>query len=243
MRKGLVLVVMALLLSVPIAGAANQPKIAPPSSDETTVIRCIIDGKKVEKMLPVSTVQNLIEIGDSHKQDFLTIYDKTKTAEDAEQALTNIRPFFQALIDSGLTDKTVDQLNGLYRVIRDKIREPRQQQEYKPRNDGNAIPLGIWNGIPTPMWANTICGIFDVGTCSGFACGTHTLIPTIGADFFITYYFTGESLTVGAFGFTSANAAFQVIIGFVGILICTPLIMLGPYFMTGLCGFVFGLGV
>jgi hypothetical protein len=243
MKKGLVLIVMALLLSVPIAGAITQPKITAPSANEITVIRCIVDGKKVEKVLPVTTIQNLIKMGSSHKQDFLTIYDKTKTAEEVEQAFTNIRPFFQALIDSGLTDKTIDDLNILYRDIRDKIREPRQQPTLKMKDGGNANPLGIWNGIPTPMWANTICGIFDVGTCSGFACGTHTLIPTIGADFFITYYFTGESLTVGGFGFTSANAAFQVIIGFIGILLCTPLIMLGPYFMTGLCGFVFGLGV
>lgn len=242
MKKGLVLVVMALLLSVPIVGAVNQPKLASSSANETTLIRCIVDGKRVEKELPVSMIRNLIDMGSSHREDFLTIYDKTKTSEEVEQAFSNIQPFFQALIQSGLTDKTVDNLNTLYHSIRDKIREPRQQPVWKPQDGGDARPLGIWNGIPTPMWANVICGIFDAGTCSGFACGTHTLIPTIGVDLFITYAFEGESLTVGGFGFTSANVAFQVIIGFIGVLICTPLIMLGPYFMTGLCGFVFGLG-
>jgi hypothetical protein len=191
----------------------------------------------------VSTIQNLIDMGAAYKQDFLTIYDKTKTAEEVEQAFANVQPFFQALIQSGLTDKSVDDLNNLYHGIRDKIREPRRQPAWKPQDGGGVRPLGIWNGLPTPMWGNAICGIFDVGSCSGFACGTHTFIPTIGADFFITYYFTGESLTVGFLGFTSANVAFQAIIGFIGVLICTPLIMLGPYFMTGLCGFVFGLGV
>jgi hypothetical protein len=243
MKKGLVLVIMALLLSIPIAGAANQPKLTSPSTNETTLIRCIVDGKRVEKVLPISTMLSLIDMGTSHREDFLTIYDKTKTAEEVEHAFTNIQPFFQALIHSGLTDKTVDDLNTLYHGIRDKILEQRHQPTWKPQDGGDARPLGIWNGVPTPVWANAICGIFDVGTCSGFACGTHTLIPTIGVDLFITYAFEGESLTVGGLGFTSANAAFQAIIGFIGVLICTPLIMFGPYFMTGLCGFVFGLGM
>ena len=243
MKKGLILAVMALLLLVPTAGAMNEPKLVPTPTNETTVIRCIVDGKRVEKTLPISTIQSLIDMGSAHKDDFLTIYNKTKTTEEVEQAFTNIQPFFQALVQSGLTGKTVDGLNSLYHSIRNKIREPRRQPGGNPNDGGDARPLGIWNGVPTPAWGNTLCGIFDVGTCSGFAFGTHTLIPTIGADFFITYYFTGESFTVGAFGFTSANAAFQVIIGFIGVLICTPIVMLGPYFMTGLCGFMFGLGV
>jgi hypothetical protein len=242
MRKGLVLAVMALLLTIPITGAVNQPKLTSPSTNETTLIRCVVDGKRVEKVLPISTIRSLMDMGSSHKEDFLTIYDKTKTSEEVDKAFTNIQPFFQALIHSGLTDKTVDNLNALYHSIRDKIREPRRQPVWNPKDGGNVRPLGIWNGMPTPAWANAICGIFDVGSCSGFALGTNTAIPTIGADAFITYAFEGESLTVGFFGFTSANVAFQVIIGFIGVLICTPLIMLGPYFMTGLCGFMFGLG-
>ncbi|HVQ00726.1 MAG TPA: hypothetical protein VMT57_04355 [Candidatus Thermoplasmatota archaeon] len=242
MKKGLVLIVMALLLSVPIGGAVNQPMHMKPSANETTVIRCIVDGKRVEKVLPISTIQSLVDMGSSHKDDFLTIYDKTKTAQDVEQAFTNIQPFFQALIQSGLTDKTVEDLNNLYHGIREKIREPRRQPAWKPQDGGDARPLGIWNGIPTPVWGNILCGIFDVGTCAGFAGGTNAAIPTIGIDVFITYAFTGTSATVGLAGGTIATAAFQVIIGFVGVLIATPLVMIGPYFMTGLCILMIGIG-
>jgi hypothetical protein len=242
MKKGLVLAVMALLVSVPIASAVNQPKLTSPSTNETTV-RCVVDGKRVEKVLPISTIRSLIDMGASHKQDFLTIYDKTKTAEEVEQAFTNIQPFFQALIYSGLTDKTVDDLNTLYHGIRDKIREPRRQPTRLPQDGEDAGPLGIWNGMPTPVWGNAICGIFDAGMCAGFAGGTNAVIPTIGADAFITYAFSGTSVTVGLAGGTAAFTAFQVIIGFVGVLIVTPIIMLGPYFMTGLCLFMLGIGV
>jgi len=242
MKKGLVLVVMALLLAVPIAGAVNQPKLTSPSTNETTLIRCVVDGKSVEKVLPISTIRSLIDMGTSHREDFLTIYDKTKTTEEVEQAFTNIQPFFQALIHSGLTDKTVDDLNNLYHGIRDKIREPRRQPAWKPQDGGNARPLGIWNGFPTPIWGNVLCGIFDAGSCAGFAGGTNAVFPTIGIDLFITYAFTGTSITVGLTGGTIAAAAFQVIIGFIGVLIVTPLIMLGPYFMTGLCIVMLGIG-
>ena len=242
MKKGLVLVVMALLLTVPIASAVNQQQPSP-STNDTTRVRCVVDGKRVEKELPLSTIRNLIDVGKSLRDDFLTIYDKTKTSEELERAFTNVQPFFQALIDSGLTDKTVDDLNVLYHGIREKIREPLRQPAWKPQDGGDVQPLGIWNGIPTPAWGNAICGIFDVGSCSGFAFGTNTAIPTIGIDAFITYAFDGESLTIGGLGFTSANVAFQAIFGFIGVLICTPLIMLGPYFMTGVCGFMFGLGM
>jgi hypothetical protein len=242
MKKGLVLVVMALLLSVPIAGAVNQPKFTSPSANDSTVIRCVVNGKKVEKVLPVSSIQNLIEMGSSLKEDFLTIYDKTKTAKEVEQAFTNIQPFFQSLIDSGLTDKSIDELNSLYFGIRDKIREPRRQSLLEMNEGGNTRPLGIWNGVPTPIWGNVLCGIFDAGSCAGFAGGTNAVLPTIGIDLFITYGFTGTSITVGLTGGTIAAAAFQVIIGFIGILIVTPLVMIGPYFMTGLCILMLGIG-
>jgi len=242
MKKGLVLVVMALLLSVPIAGAVNQPKVPSPSTNDTTVIRCIVDGKTVKKELPISTIHNLIELGKSHQKDFLTIYDKTKTSEDVEQAFMNIQPFFQALIDNGLTDKSIDDLKSLYYGIRDKIREPRRQSLLEVNEGGNTRPLGIWNGVPTPIWGNVLCGIFDAGSCAGFAGGTNAVLPTIGIDLFITYGFTGTSITVGLTGGTIAAAAFQVIIGFIGILIVTPLVMIGPYFMTGLCILMLGIG-
>jgi hypothetical protein len=241
MRKAIILLLVALLFSAPITSAVQQPR-AHVSSD-TTIVCCIIDGKKIEKEMPIPSMQGLIDMGASHQADFMTIYDKTKTDEEVTQAFKNIEPFFQALIDSHLTDKTVDEMNSLYSNIREKIREPRGQTTWKPQESNPEQPLGIWNGLPTPIWANAVCGIFDAGFCVGFAAGTHMLIPTIGADAFITYGFQGTSISVGLFGGTMAFSAFQVIIGFIGILITLPLIMFGPYFMTGLCGFMIGIGV
>jgi hypothetical protein len=244
MRKGLVIIVLALLLSIPIASAGNQSQKCSVEIDDTTIIRCIVNGESLEKKMSVSTIQDLVDLGASYQEDFLTIYDKTKSDEEVTVAFENIEPFFQALIDSELTNKTVDELNTLYYGIREKIREPRRQPVWKSQDvDSGARPLGIWNGLPTPIWANVVCGIFDAGICAGFAFGTHTIIPTIGADAFITYGFQGTSITVGGFGGTMAFSAFQVIFVFVGILLALPLIMLGPYFMTGLCGGMIGIGV
>jgi len=237
MKKGIVLFLVGLLLSISAVNAIAQPPII---SKKTTTILCYVDDTRIEKEMSISTIQNLIDMGTSCKKDFLTIYDKTKSVEDVTVAFENIKPFFQALKESGLTDKTVEELNAVYYSIREKIKEPKHKLDWNQQQGRQ--PAGIWNGFPTPVWANAICGIFDVGMCMGFAGGTHALIPTIGIDAFITYAFQGESLTVGIFGGTMAVAAFQVIIGFIGILICLPLIMFGPYFMTGLCGFVFGLG-
>jgi hypothetical protein len=205
-------------------------------------VRITIGRETVEKEVPLETINAIIDLGKTCKEDFLTIYDKTTTAEQVQQAFSNIRPFFQALIDNKFTDKTIEELNDLYYNIREKIQEPMRRPKFSLKPQQGAQPLGIWNGMPTPIWANSICGIFDAGFCAGFAGGTHALIPTIGGDLFITYGFQGESLTVGLTGGTLAVSAFQVIIGFVGILIATPIVMIGPYFMTGLCGFVFGIG-
>lgn len=248
MNKGIVLFFAILLLTVPLTSAipiktefSTQKNTVLISEEETTIIRCSIDGKQIEKELSITTIQEIIEMGKSNKEDFLTIYDKTKSSQEVSVAFENIRPFFQALVDNGLTDKTVDELNTLYHNIRDKIREPRNKPFGRTR-DG-AQPTGLWNGVPTPVWGNVACGIFDIGLCAGFAFGTHTIFPTIGADAFITYAFQGESITAGALGGTLATLAFQVLFGFIGVLLATPLIMLGPYFMTGLCGAMFGIGI
>jgi len=188
----------------------------------------------------VSSIQNLIELGGSHKEDFLTIYDKTKSADEVATAIENIKPFFQALIDKELTDKTVEELNSLYYSIREKIREPRRQPQKVPQ-DGPQ-PLGIWNGIPTPVWANFMCGQFDIGICSGFAGGTHMLIPTVGADVFLTYAFQGTSVTIGGFGYTIATVGFNFVMGFIGVLLAMPLIMFGPYFLAGMSCLLVGVG-
>ena len=241
MKKGITLLFVVLLLSVPIAGAIHQPQNAPSNLEETTIILCVVDGKRIKREMPLSSIQDLIDMGGSHKEDFLTIYDKTKSTDEVAIAFKNIKPFFQALVDNQLTDRTVDELNDLYYNIREKIREQRRQPTCKP-HDGPQ-PLGIWNGIPTPVWANIICGQFDVGMCSGFAGGTHMLIPTVGADVFLTYAFEGTSVTVGAFGYTLGTVGFNFCLGFVGILLTMPLIMIGPYVLAGMSGLLFGVGI
>lgn len=241
MNKGMILFCVALLVSAPLVGAAYQPQKRSTNLEETTTFLCIINGRRTERELSVSSIQDLIEMGGSHKEDFLTIYDKTKSADEVSIAFENIKPFFQALIEKGLTDKTIEELNALYYDIREKIKEPRRQPHGMPQ-DGPQ-PLAIWNGFPTAVWANAMCGQFDVGVCAGFAGGTHLLIPTIGIDLFLTYAFDGTSVTVGGLGYTIAVAGFYFVVGFVGILLVTPLIMFGPYFLAGMSCFVVGVGV
>lgn len=243
MRKGVALIVVILLMALPAASAVTtSTPIANKeiTLEKTTTIMCNIGGKTISKELPTSVIEGIINMGKAHEKDFLTIYDKTKSPDDVAVAFRNVQPFFQALVDNGLTDRSVRELNDLYHTIREKIQEP------KPRNvipkDGPQ-PAGLWNGVPTPIWGNALCGIFEAGQCAGFVLGTHTLIPTIGVDLFLTYQFAGTSITLGAAGNTAATIGFDVIFGFIGILIVTPGIMLGGYFMTGLCGFMMGVGV
>lgn len=239
MRRGLVIIFLGFLLTMPITQAGNQSKKCFVETEETTTILCLINGERIEKEMSLTSIKNLIDMGASHKEDFLTIYDKRKSAEEVTTAFKNLQPFFQALVDSGLTENTVGELNILYSTIREKIGEPRHQ----PMRDGGARPLAIWNGLPTPLWANTICGQFDAGFCVGFAGGTHLLIPTVGADVFLTYAFQGTSVSVGGFGYTVAGMGFLFVMGFVGILLVTPLIMFGPYFLAGADGLMVGVGV
>jgi hypothetical protein len=192
------------------------------------------------KVLSTSELQTIIDMGKAHEQDFLTIYNKSKSQDDVDTAFANVQPFFQTLVDSHLTDKSVGDINDIFHAIREKIREPRQFSLL--RRDGPQ-PTGLWNGVPTPIWMNAICGIFEAGSCAGFVLGTHTLIPTIGADIFLTYMFSGTSVTLGFGGNTEALIGFDVILGFAGILIVTPGIMIGPYFLAGMCAFMMGVGV
>lgn len=240
LTTAIVVIAFLTLALSPLAIAVSPAKAI--TTTDTITIRITIGRQTTEKEMSLSVIKSVMDIGASCKKDFLTIYDKQKTSEEVAQAFENVQPFFQAMIDNDLTDKTVDEFNTMYQDIRAKIREPRRQPVWKPQDGDGARPLGIWNGLPTPVWANVVCGIFDAGMCAGFAGGTHAIIPTIGADAFITYGFQGESITVGGLGGTFAVTAFQVIFGFVGILLATPLIMLGPYFMTGLCGAMFGVG-
>lgn len=242
MKRELLTLVVVLILSIPIVSAAAKPPTNTIRNTQTTPVLCIIDGTYIEKDVSMTLLGNLCDLGARYKADFLTIYDKTASGNDVAYSLENITPFFEALKESGLTDKTVDEFRMLFYKIREKIYEPRRQSLWKPQQEDDARPFGLWNGVPTPVWANMMCGIFDAGLCMGFAAGTHLVIPTVGVDAFLTYGFNGESISVGFFGGTLAITAFQVIIGFVGILLCIPLMMAGPYFMTGMCSFMLGIG-
>jgi hypothetical protein len=241
MKREIALLFIALLLSVPTASAVQLPHGTnmPNTVEETTTVLCVIGNERIKKQIPLTIMEDLVEMGAANKEDFLTIYDKTTSTEEVTVAFENLRPFFQALIDSELTDKTVDELNELYYSIREKIGTPRRQSPW----DGGARPQGIWNGFPTPVWANVLCGQFDAGLCVGFAGGTHMIIPTVGLDLFMTYGFQGTSVSVGAFGYTFAATGFNFVLGFVGILLATPLVMLGPYFLAGMSGMLVGIGV
>jgi len=241
MKREIVLLFIALLLSVPLASAVQRPHgtNVPNTVEETTTVLCVIGNERIRKQMSLTMMQDLIDMGAAHKEDFLTIYDKTASTEEVTVAFENLKPFFQVLIKNGLTDKTVDELNALYYDIREKIGQPRQQSAW----NGQISPLGIWNGMPTPVWANVLCGQFDAGMCVGFAGGTHLIIPTVGADLFMTYGFQGTSVSVGGFGYTIAATGFNFVLGFVGILLATPLIMLGPYFLAGMSGMLVGIGV
>lgn len=250
-NKGLLVVFLSILLvAVPIASAVSLDAqyITRDGSDEqdvveeTTTILSVVNGKRIEKEMTVSSIESLIELGESFTDDFLTIYDKTKSTQEVDQAMQNIRPFFEALVDNDLTDSSVDELVELYYTIRDRIREPRRGSS-RPAQDGGLQPKALWNGIPTPVYGNFLFGIMDVGLVYGFALGSHTVLPTIGIDAFLVYAFTGTSTTVGFAGWTLAVAAMQVILGFIGVLLTTPLMMVGPYLMTGLGGGMLGIGL
>lgn len=194
------------------------------SSPDTATLMCSIAGKKVDKELPVEQIEEIMELGNSCSESFLTIYNKFSTEAELEQAFDDVQPFFQALADAELTEKTPEEMTELYQGTRGKIRM---------RNTGK----GLWNGVPTPVMLNVMCGIVAVGTLAvGYAIGTHTLLPTVGLDLLVTAEFTGESSTVGLFGWTQ-QALLQTFIafGFVGILlgVYPSGVIIGNIFMTG----------
>jgi hypothetical protein len=173
-------------------------------------------------------------LGESKKDDFLTIYNRYATQEEVDAAFADVQPFFTALVEHGLTDKSVDDLNSLFHSIREMIQKPK-------RDSFGPQPCGNWNGLPTPLFGNAACGIFTGGTAVGFVLGTHTFIPTIGADALITWGGNGETVSIGGLGFTtSTGPGFGVILGFVGILIATPIMIVGVLYITGFAGVYIG---
>jgi hypothetical protein len=202
---------------------------------ETTQIVCQVGKQKIVKEMPVDTIKSIIALGQSKKDAFITIYNKYATQEDVDKSFAEVQPFFNALVVNGLTDKSVDDLNTLYHNIRDLIKKPK-------RDPSGPQPCGSWNGLPTPVFGNAACGVFTASSATGFVLGTHTFIPTIGVDLFITWAGTGETVSIGTAGFTtSTGPEFGLIFGFAGILIATPIMIIGPLFITGVAGIYLGI--
>jgi hypothetical protein len=229
---------MLVLLLVPFYSSCISAVPQQQTQDQqTTRVLCIIGKQKIIKELPVSLLESLLVLGKSKREDFLTLYNKYASQEEVATAFQNIQPFFQELVRSGLTDKSVGDLNDLFHTIRDMIKKPR-------RNPEGPQPGGSWNGLPTFLVGNTVSGIFCAdGPAVGFALGTHTLLPTIGADAFITWAGTGETVSIGSLGFTtSTGPEFGCIFGFIGVLLATPIMIAGLLFMTGFAAFYLGIG-
>lgn len=234
MRKELKITVVSaivfLLAMVPLASATPAPEKL-----DVIEVTCSVGDETVTTYLAVDTVKSVIALGESHKDDFMTIYNKYSTIQQVEEAFENLQPFFETLVSTELTTQSVDELNDLFHMIRSKIKKPRVD----PFAGGNGPrPLGNWNGIPTPIFFNSGCGLFNIGVGAiGFTLGTHTFIPTIGADLMTTWFDTGSTETIGLFGFTTSQGPeFGFILGFIGVMIATPIMILGLIFQTGFAG-------
>jgi len=229
---------VALFLLAPLASATTVPVPQKNTKHHDTVrLLCIIGKQKIEKEMPTGIIDSLLLLAKSKKEAFLTIYNKYASQEDVDKAFADIQPFFAALIENGLTDKSIDELNSEFRGIREMIKKPKY-------NPFGPKPSGSWNGLPTFIVGNAVCGVFcGDAPAVGFALGTHTLLPTLGADLFITWAGNGETFSIGALGFTtSTGPEFGVIFGFIGVLIATPIMMVGGVFMTGFAAFYLGIG-
>jgi hypothetical protein len=206
-------------------------------TSENTELLCQIGQQRITKVMPVETIKTIIELGKSEKNAFLTIYNKYSTKEEVDNAFEEIQPFFNALVSNGLTDKSVDELNTLFHNIREMIQKPKS-------NPFGPHTLGGWNGVPTPIFGNGACGIFGMDVPAiGFALGTHTILPTIGIDLLVTWAGDGETVTIGLTGVTtSTGPEFGLVIGFIGILLATPIMITGLLFQVGFAGVYVGVG-
>jgi hypothetical protein len=234
MKRGITILTTTYVIIMILAVAPLTSAIAPAETQKQTqrVLVKIGTQTKIQEM-PLETIYEVIDIGKACKQDFLTVYNKKATPDEVEKAFEDIQPFFTALVENKMTDSTVEELNDLFQQIRDKIRAPQNPRwEYDP--DGPQ-PAGNWNGLPTPMFGNVACGIFNVGVPAiGFTLGTHTILPTIGADILTTWADSGETISVGITGYTtSTGPEFGLIIGFIGIMIALPIMILGFIFQVG----------
>jgi hypothetical protein len=229
-------VLLVILVPLSTASMTSLPEQKTQKPD-TTRLLCVIGKQKIVKEMPVSIIDSVMMLGESKKDAFLTIYNKYATPEEVTKAFKDVQPFFNALVVNGLTDKSVDDLNSLFRDIREMIKKPK-------RNPFGPQPCGSWNGLPTFLVANSVCGTFCADfPAIGFALGTHTILPTIGVDLFITWAGNGETVTIGGLGFTtSTGPEFGIIFGFIGVLIATPIMITGGMFMTGFASLYLGIG-
>ena len=241
---GVIIIVLAFVMPGS-AMIAYDDTVAVNTLDDTKIkVTCTIGGEKATRWIPTETLKSVVEIGKSCKEGFLTIFNKWAPEDEVEGAFDEVSIFFDALINNSLTDKTSEELEDLFWNIRGRIRKPRRDpSDLIHVNPDDPQPLGNWNGIPTPIFGNIACGLFNAGFGLGFTLGTHTLIPTIGADLFTTWADTGETITLGTLGFTtSTGPEFGIIAGFIGVMIATPIMMLGPFFQVGFAGIYLGVG-
>jgi hypothetical protein len=229
MRKGgKILMVLAIVLFAiqPIAQSLNLSINSPkekPVDIETSKIICYVispdrNRERIIKEIPQENYNKIVEMGRSLFEDFMIIYNPDSTEDEVNVAFNNVRPFFTAIVNNQLTDKSVEELEFLYREIRNKIAERWQS------NRDKIISKGWWNGIWTPMFVNGGCGIMaEAKRCQGFVIGTHSIIPTIGADILLTYFtsdLTAVTETIGVTGWTGAHGPqMAFIINYIGILL------------------------
>lgn len=223
-RKTLItcLVVTILTMVSFTSMATTQPEEQ--ESIETTTMLIKLGNEKFKKELPVDVVEMLIEMGGQHKEDFQTIYNKYKTKEEVLQAFENLQPYFTALVEHGIA-KSVEYLNTFFNNLRDRVKRP-----IRPRTAGN------WNGVPTPVYGNVFCGVTSFGFATGgIALGTHMILPSIGIDILITWSASvAETGSIGFTGWTNAlGPQWNIIFGFVGMYLGIPMMIAGPYFITG----------
>ena len=229
MRKGgkiLIMLAVVLFAIQPIAQSlipsVNSPR-EKPADIQTSKIVCYVispdrNREQIVKEIPIEEYNKIVEMGRSLFEDFRIIYDPDSTEDDVNIAFANVRPFFTAIVNNELTDKSVDELEILYREIRNKITERWQNKEDK------IISKGWWNGIWVPAFINGGCGIFaEAKRCQGFVIGTHSILPTLGADILLTYFTTDLTAVTGSIGVTGATDAngpqMAFIINYIGILI------------------------
>lgn len=232
-RVFFVLAIVAILLLVPISVGAlpTQNK----TTDDTTTVVVQIGKQKIVREMSLQTIKELVELGRACKNDFLVIFNKRSTQEEVDTAFANIQPWFQALVDNGFA-KSTQQLNTLFLNIRSRI----GGNGYDPSRQ----PLGNWNGFPTPLFGNALCALFSAGMGIGWSMGSHMIIPTVGVDAINMWAGTDESVTIGVLGFTtSTGPEFGVTFGFAGVMIATPIVIVGPFIQVGFCGAYLGAGV